>query len=92
MLDFSYLLDTDGSKPSLILHDKIIRKLEDSFFYLKEKTGVYIDPYGKTRIYPEHQIILINYLANIKDTDVINFINFLIKASSENEIIIADGD
>ncbi|EKE4264387.1 hypothetical protein OUR91_004082, partial [Escherichia coli] len=60
--------------------------------YLKEKTGVYIDPYGKTRIYPEHQKILINYLAKIKDTDVINFINFLIKASSENEIIIADGD
>ncbi|EPV8302551.1 hypothetical protein ACWARV_002513 [Escherichia coli] len=92
MIDFSYLSDTDGSKPSLILHDKIIRELENSFFYLKEKTGVYIDPYGKTRIYPEHQKILINYLAKIKDTDVINFINFLIKASSENEIIIADGD
>ncbi|EEV6996278.1 MULTISPECIES: hypothetical protein [Escherichia] len=92
MIDFSYLSDTDGSKPSLILHDKIIRKLENSFFYLKEKAGVYVDPYGKTRIYPEHQKILINYLAKSKDTDVINFINFLIKASSENEIIIADGD
>ncbi|MEO3988798.1 hypothetical protein [Pseudocitrobacter cyperus] len=92
MLDFSYLSDSDGSKPSLILHDKTIRKLENPFFSLKEKTGVYIDPYGKTRIYPDHQKILINYLVNIKDIDVINFINFLIKSSSENEIIIADGD
>lgn len=92
MLDFSYLSDNDGSKPSLILHDKEIRKLESSFSYLKEKTGIYIDPYGKTRIYPDHQKILINHLMNIKDTDVMNFINFLIKASSENEIIIADGD
>lgn len=92
MLDFSYLSDSDGSKPSLILHDKTIRKLESPFLYLKEKTGIYIDPYGKTKIYPEHQRILINYMAKIKDADVIKFTYFLIKASDENEIVIADGD
>lgn len=92
MIDFSYLSDFDGIKPSLILHNNIIKKLENSFCYLKEKTGISIDPYGKTRIYPDHQKILISYLAKSKDSDIINFINFLVKASNENEIIIAEGD
>lgn len=92
MIDFSYLSDNDGSKPSLILHDKTIKKLETYFLLLKAKTGIYIDPYGKTRIYPDHQKILINCLVNIKDKEVINFVEFLTKAINENEVIIADGD
>lgn len=92
MIDFSYSTDNDGSKPFIVLHDKVIQKLERAFYYLKEQTGIYIDPYGKTRIYPDHQKILINYLINTKDSEVNNFVNFLIKASNENEIIIADGE
>ncbi|AYH04255.1 hypothetical protein [Pectobacterium parmentieri] len=92
MIDFSYLSDNDGSKPSLILHDKAIKKLETYFLLLKEKTGIYIDPYGKTRVYPDHQKILINFLVNIKDEEVINFVEFLTKAINENEVIIAEGD
>lgn len=92
MIDFSYLSDKDGSKPSLILHDKVIRKLESYFLLLKEKTGVFIVPYGKTRIYPDHQKILVNCLININDEEVINFVEFLTKAINEHEVIISDGD
>lgn len=92
MIDFSYLSDKDGSKPSLVLHDKAIKKLEGYFLLLKEKTGIYIDPYGKTRIYPDHQKILVNCLADIKDEEVIKFVKFLTKAINEDEVIISDGD
>ena len=37
MLNFSYLSDTDGSKPSLLLSDKNIELLNDAFFYLEKK-------------------------------------------------------
>ena len=92
MIDFSYISDNDGSKPSLIMHDKIVRKLEDAFLHLKDKTGIYVDPYGKTRIYPDHQKILITFLTNTNDTDIKTFIDFLIEAQNADEVIIADGD
>jgi hypothetical protein len=92
MLDLSYLSDSDGTKPSLILHDKVLRKIEASFLDLKNKTGIYIDPYGKTRVYPEHQKILIDYLSDFKDEDVVSLVNYLIEARAGNEVIIADGD
>ncbi|MDK1227720.1 hypothetical protein [Cronobacter turicensis] len=61
--------------------------------FLKEKTGVYVDPYGKTRIYPEHQKILIKYLeSKSKDGDVAAFVEFLLSSISQDEVIIADGD
>ncbi|MDK1144024.1 hypothetical protein QMS75_15900 [Cronobacter sakazakii] len=93
MLDLSYLSDDIGNGPSLILNDRVIRKLEDSFLFLKEKTGVYVDPYGKTRIYPEHQKILIKYLeSKNKDDDIAAFVAFLLSSISQDEVIIADGD
>ncbi|EOI3446291.1 hypothetical protein ACMSWW_004384 [Cronobacter turicensis] len=61
--------------------------------FLKEKTGVYVDPYGKNRIYPEHQKILIKYLeSKSKDGDVAAFVEFLLSSISQDEVIIADGD
>ncbi|WP_041411680.1 hypothetical protein [Serratia sp. FGI94] len=92
MLDLYYLSDSDGTKPSLILTDKVLRKIEASFLKLKNKTGVYIDPYGKTRVYPEHQKILIDDLSDFKDEDVVSLVNYLIEARNDNEVIIADGD
>ncbi|PIT15212.1 hypothetical protein [Snodgrassella alvi] len=92
MLDFSYLSDTDGSKPSLTLDYKTTQLLNDAFLYLKEKTGIYIDPYGKTRIYPDHQRILINYLVKNKDNEIKKLVAFLSEAISKDEVIIADGD
>ncbi|EOV8837311.1 hypothetical protein ACNY9Y_004392 [Cronobacter dublinensis] len=93
MLDLSYLSDDIGNGPSLVLSDRAVRKLEDSFLFLKEKTGVYVDLYGKTRIYPEHQKILIKYLeSQNKYDDISAFVAFLLSSISQDEVIIADGD
>ncbi|BDR57662.1 hypothetical protein [Xylocopilactobacillus apicola] len=92
MLDFSYLSDTDGSKPSLALKDKTIQLLEDAFLDLKEKTGIYIDPYGKTRIYPAYQKILLDYLSDNKDEEIKKLVTFFAESICQDEVIVADGD
>ena len=55
MLDVSYFSDKCGCEPSIQLKDKTISMLDDAFIYLRSKTGVYIDCYGKTILYPEHK-------------------------------------
>ena len=92
MLNFTYLSDTDGSKPSLLLNDKSIKLLNDALFYLEKKTGIYIDPYGTTKVYPGHQKILINYLSNNKDNEIKKLLAYLREAISQDEVILADGD
>ena len=92
MLNFSYLSNTDGSKPSLLLSDKSVELLNDALFYLEKKTGIYIDPYGTTKVYPDHQKILINYLSNNKDNEIKKLLAYLKEAVSQDEVILADGD
>ncbi|MWP63131.1 hypothetical protein [Gilliamella sp. Pas-s25] len=70
MLDFSYLSDQNGSKPSVVLSDKKIQLLEQAFIDLKQKTGIIIDAYGRCRIYPNHQRILINLLQKHHDNEI----------------------
>ena len=92
MLYLSYISDTDGGKPSLLLSDKIVKLLDDALFYLEEKTGIYIDPYGTTKVYPDHQKILINHLSNNKDDEIKKLLAYFREAVSQDEIILADGD
>ncbi|WP_017347505.1 hypothetical protein [Pantoea sp. A4] len=92
MLDLSYLSDNDGTKPSFILNDRTIKKIEIAFLYLKNNTGVYIDPYGKTRIYPDHQKMLIDALKSFKDKEIFSLIEYFNHAIENDEVIIADGD
>ncbi|OCG19405.1 hypothetical protein A9G29_03295 [Gilliamella sp. Fer2-1] len=92
MLDFSYLSDQDGSKSSLVLNDKKAQLLDHAFTYLRQKTGIMIDPYGQTRIYPDHQKILINLLHQHNDSEIQKLVLLFKQASSEDEIILADGD
>ncbi|MCO6536782.1 MAG: hypothetical protein J6569_05130 [Gilliamella sp.] len=92
MLDFSYLSDQKDSKPSLVLSDKKVQLLEQAFIDLKRKTGIMIDVYGRNRIYPDHQKILINLLQKHNDSEIQKLIMLLKQAVSEDEVIIADGD
>ena len=92
MLNFSYLSDTDGSKPSVVLNDKNVELLTDAFFHLEKKTGIYIDPYGTTKVYPDHQKILINYLSNNNDNEIKELLVYFKEAISQDEIILAEGD
>ncbi|GKX59042.1 hypothetical protein [Leminorella grimontii] len=92
MLDISYLSDSNGSKPSFTIHDSDMKLFVSAFEALRQKTGVHIDPYGKARIYSEHQKVLIYYLLQSQDVKVIEFIIFLEMAIKDDEVLIADGD
>lgn len=92
MLDISYLSDVDGTRSSLVLNDKTIQLLADAFRYLKEKTGVYIDPYGTTRVYPDHQRILISYLTDNNDPEIKKIMTYFEKSASCSEVLIIDGE
>ncbi|CAK17895.1 MULTISPECIES: hypothetical protein [Pseudomonas] len=92
MLDISYLSDAQGEKPSFIIHDREFTLFESAFWALKQKTGVYIDPYGKARIYPDHQRILVAFLRGISDEKVVSFVSFLGVSIEEDEVLIAYGD
>lgn len=92
MLDISYLSDDQGDKPSFMIHDRDFKFFEPAFLDLKQKTGVYIDPYGKTRVYPEHQRMLINFLTKDSEDKVVGFVCFLRGSAEEGEVLMADGD
>lgn len=92
ILDISYLSDAQGRKPSFIIHDREFKLFESAFWALKQKTGVYIDPYGKTRVYPGHQKILVAFLRGVSDEKVVSFVSFLGASFEEDEVLIAYGD
>ncbi|UMZ15268.1 hypothetical protein I9018_15505 [Pseudomonas sp. MPFS] len=92
MLDFSYLADSQGNKPSLSIHDRDVKFLEPAFLDLEQKTGICIDPYGTTRIYPAHQQILVDYLQGRSEDKIVEFVHLLKNAIREDEVLVADGD
>ena len=92
MLHIGYLNDDADKKPSIDLDLHDIDILEDAFIYLKKKTGVYIDPCGDTKIYPDHQRMVMDFLAASRDKRIIKFREFFKAASDMNEVLFACGD
>jgi len=92
MLDISYFSDINGDKPSFIIKYSELKLFSDAFSELKSKTGVYIDPYGRCRIYPSHQKMLSLLLSTSKDKRVVEFLVFLEKALQSEEVLLADGE
>ncbi|KOC91623.1 hypothetical protein [Winslowiella iniecta] len=92
MIDFSYLSDKTGVEPSFIIKDAELNIFEEAFIYLKEKTGIYIDPYSKTRVYPSHQGILIEYFNKSVEKRAKEFVEYLKISQKKDEVLIADGD
>ncbi|MCU7646526.1 hypothetical protein [Pseudomonas piscis] len=92
VLDFSCLADSRGNKPSLSIHDRDLKFLEPAFLDLEQKTGIYIDPYGTTRVYPAHQQILVDYLHGRSEEQIVEFVRLLKNCIREDEVLVADGD
>ena len=92
MLDISYLSDALGDKPSLQLSDAEVNRVQGAFNELREKTGLYIDPYGRSRIYPRQQKMLIALLLQDIDRDARGFVDFLKGSSEADEVLLVDGD
>ena len=59
--------------------------------YIKKKTGVYIDPYSDTKLYPSHQELIISFLVNHSNAYV-DLINFLKEAIELDTIVYCIGD
>ncbi|WP_158534271.1 hypothetical protein [Paracidovorax avenae] len=59
---------------------------------LQKKTGVFIDPYGKCKIYPDHLKIIIGTLEGNRIDVVSRFVDFLKEAVNQQEVLTADGD
>jgi len=92
MLHIRYLLDVDGNKPFIELSLSELDFFGEAFNHLKKKTGIFIDPYGDTRIYPDHQRIVIDFLAATKDKRAIKLREFFKVASDRDEVLLASGD
>ena len=58
--------------------------------FIKNKTGVYIDPYSDTKLYPSHQKIAISFLESLHGYD--NLIHFLNESIKLDEIVYCIGD
>ena len=91
-LDFSYLSDKGGIFPKYTLVDRDSSLFEAAFSDLQEKTGVFIDPYGTTRIYPDHQRLLISFLSGSFHPTVRAFVAYLAEAASRDAALLANGD
>ena len=58
---------------------------------LRQRTGIFIDPYGDTKLYPSHQKILIAYLEKFPRKNI-ELVNFLKESSALDTIVYCVGD
>lgn len=91
-LDFSYLSDNGGIFPKYSLVDRDFPLFEEAFTNLQDKVGVFIDPCGKTRIFPDHQRLLMSVLNCSFHPTVRAFVAFLAEAASHDAVLLAEGD
>jgi hypothetical protein len=93
-LDVFFLSDKKMERCLLSLSKSDVVYLEKYMALLRKKTGVYIDPYGTTRLYPNHGKILFNSIKHqgyINDK-IKNFLLILQRAMDENEVLLFEGD
>ncbi|QEY26013.1 hypothetical protein [Neisseria zalophi] len=57
---------------------------------IQKKTGIYIDPYSDTKLYPSHQKLIIVFLENYPN-QYLNLVNFFQKAIELDEIVYCIG-
>ncbi|SEO38628.1 hypothetical protein [Mucilaginibacter sp. OK283] len=61
-IDFYDLLDTNKKKILFEISQDDFDEIEFAFSRLRKKTGVYIDAYGKSRIYRNHVELLVSFM------------------------------
>jgi len=85
---------SDKKNPLVSLSGSDIRSIEKAISMLKEKTGVYLDPYGTTKIYPDHGKILLSIIVNNKEKTktIMRFMDIINEYITKNDILIFEGD
>ncbi|WP_208942316.1 hypothetical protein [Paracidovorax avenae] len=91
-LDFYFFSGKTKKNESFRIKGSELHLFESSFLDLQKKTGVFIDPYGKCKIYPDHLKIIINALEGNRIDVVSRFVDFLKEAVNQREVLTADGD
>jgi hypothetical protein len=61
-IDFYDLLDANKKKVLFEITQDDFDEIEFVFSHLRKKTGMYIDPYGKGRIYRTHVELLVSFM------------------------------
>lgn len=88
MLELFY--NKNSSNKSFFI-DPDNENINEMIEYVKKKTGLYIDPYSDTKLYPSHQELIISFLNNYSDTHI-DLINFFKGAIELDTIVYCIGD
>lgn len=93
-LDIYYISDRKRGNCLITLSRSDLVFLEKSIFSLKEKTGVYIDAYGTTKLYPDHGKILLSSINCLKvsNKNIEDFLRIIQLSIEKDEILILEGD
>ena len=59
-IGFQWTGESPKDEPSCVLDDRTIELLDPAWAYLADKTGIWIDPYGHSRISPAHAQLLLD--------------------------------
>lgn len=88
MIEFFYNTDSLIKK---IYVNPDEENIEAMINVLRQKTGIFIDPYGDTTLYPSHQKFLIAYLEEFPRKNI-ELVNFLKESSALDAIVYCVGD
>lgn len=88
MIEFFYNADSLIKK---IYVNPDEENIEAMINVLRQRTGIFIDPYGDTKLYPSHQKILIAYLEKFPRKNI-ELVNFLKESSALDTIVYCVGD
>lgn len=90
MIELSYSKNSSNKKIFINPDDNNINAAIE---HLKSKTGIYIDPYGDTKLYPSHQKIIVSFLTNHSNVNLhIDLLDYLKKSIELDETIYCKGD
>lgn len=89
-----YWLGEQKKTPRVTLNNRDTEAVFQAFENLKDRTGVFVDPYADTRIAPAHAKILYDCIEKTNaDSDAIRrLLDLLDEAVKSGEWIIAIGD
>lgn len=92
-LDFHWL-GAQKQPPRATLNDRDLEAVLQAFENLKDRTGVFVDPFADTRIAPAHAKILVEEIGATKaDSEAVRDLLRLLNASvASGEWIVAIGD
>lgn len=88
MLELFYKENSINRRIHINEDNKIIEKMIE---YIREKTGIYIDPYSDTKLYPSHLILMVSFLFNYKNQHI-DLIKFLEEAINLDTIVYCIGN